>query len=109
MTQADDETGTERSGMDLYFIDQQGGNFKATIFFDPYFYVDVADSRRIMEISQHLLKRIEGCRTEIVNKEDLDLANHLAGRQHRLIKLSFNTVSELVAAKAMLRFRINAH
>jgi hypothetical protein len=41
-----DETGTEKSALDLYYIDREGKNFKATLFFEPYFYCDVNDVRR---------------------------------------------------------------
>jgi DNA polymerase epsilon subunit 1 len=61
-----DETGTEKSALDLYFLDRDGGNFKATIFYDPYLYVDVSDSRRMNEVTNQLQKRFEGCRVEHV-------------------------------------------
>lgn len=98
-----DERGMKRSGLDLYFIDREGGNFKASLYYEPYFYVDACDPARIMEISQHLSKRLEGCRVEIVHKEDLDMANHLSGKKHQFLKLSFGEVSDLVAAKSLLR------
>ena len=41
-----DETGAEKSALDLYYIDRLGENFKATVFFQPYFYIDVKDVRR---------------------------------------------------------------
>jgi DNA polymerase epsilon subunit 1 len=102
-TTMQDESGMERSGIDLFFIDRQGGSFKASLFFEPYFYVDASDPARIMEISQHLPKRLEGCRVEIIDKEDLDMANHLSGKTHRFLKLSFSKVSDLMAAKSVLR------
>lgn len=99
-----DETGMEKSGLDLYFLDRNGGNFKASIFYDPYFYIVVNDSRRILEISQHLQKRFDGVRVEPVEKEDLDMPNHLSpGKLHRMIKLSFNTVNDLMDVKQQLR------
>ena len=59
-----DETGTEKSALDLYFLDREGGNFKATVFFAPYFYVDMEDPKRLNELTNHLQKRFEGCRVE---------------------------------------------
>ena len=105
-----DETGIEKSGMDLYFIERGseaeggGGNFKATVFFEPYLYLDVSDPRRMMEIANHLLKRFEGCKVQPVEREDLDLPNHLSGKKHPFLKLSFGTVSELMDAKSQLRY-----
>lgn len=98
-----DESGMEKSGMDLYFLDREGGNFKASIFFEPYLLLVVNDAHRMAELSQHLQKRFEGCRVETVEKEDLDMANHLSGRLHRMIKLSFGTVNEMMEVKSQLR------
>lgn len=100
-----DEAGRERSGLELYFVDKEGQNFKASLLYDPYFYIDVAPihSHRMNEIANHLLKRFEGCRVSIESKEDLDLPNHLAGVQHKLIKISFDTVAALMDAKAEIK------
>lgn len=99
-----DETGLERSALDLYLIDREGNNFKAAVFFDPYFYLDLQDPKHGLELSQHLTKRFEGsCRTEMVEREDLDMANHLSGKRHSFLKLSFGTVAEQMDAKAVLR------
>jgi DNA polymerase epsilon subunit 1 len=84
-----DETGMEKSAMDLYFLDRDGGNFKATIFYEPYLYVDVTDERRTLEIIQQLQKRFEGCRVEHSEKEDLDMPGHLSGKKHKFLKLIF--------------------
>jgi len=98
-----DETGMERSAVDLYFLDRSGGSFKATVFYEPYFYVDINDNKRATELMNHLQKRFEGCRIELVNKEDLDLPNHLSGKQHLLLKLTFRTVSDLIECKTELK------
>ena len=102
-----DETGIEKSGLDLYFIDREGGegggNFKATVFYEPYFLVDVADPRRVMEVANHLLRKFEGCKAVQVEREDLDLPNHLSGKRHPFLKVSFGTVTELMDAKSALR------
>lgn len=104
-----DESGMEKSGVDLYFLDRQGGNFKASLFFEPYFYLVVSDARRTHELAQHLQKRFEGCRVEGVDKEDLDLPNHLSGRLHRLLRLSFGTVNEMMEVRSALRPTILAN
>ena len=50
-----DETGLERSGLDLYFIDREGGNFKASIFYEPYFYIDLGSNwSRAVEVINEL-------------------------------------------------------
>lgn len=97
------ENGMDRSAIDLYFIDRDGSNFKASVFYRPYFYIDIVDVRRMMEISQHLAKKFEGCQIEQVEREDLDLPNHLSGKKHSFIKISFSSVNELMEAKSTLR------
>ena len=104
-----DESGTEKSGLDLYFLDREGENFKASIFYEPYFYLVVSDHRRVNEITQHLQKRFEACRIAPIKKEDLEMANHLSGRLHTMLKLSFSTVSELMDAKMQLNPIIKAN
>ena len=79
------------------------------MLFRPYFYVDVLDVRRVMELSQALLKRFEGCAVEQAEREDLDLPNHLSGKKHTFIKISFGSVAELNEAKQTLRPVIQAN
>jgi DNA polymerase epsilon subunit 1 len=98
-----DENGNPKSGLDMYFLDREGSNFKATILYDPYFYVVIKDNSRLNEICQHLEKKFETCKTMPIQKEDLDLANHLSGKKNQLIKLSFSTVKDLMDVKSELR------
>lgn len=98
-----DSNGVEKSGLDLYFIDREGQNFKASLQYDPYFFLDVNDSARYLEVANYLTRKFEGCVTSVVEKEDLDLPNHLAGLKRKLIKISFGTVSDLVDARNRLR------
>jgi DNA polymerase epsilon subunit 1 len=98
-----DDSGNEQSGLDLYFIDREGGNFKVKVFHRPYFLVDVRPVERLMEVASHLQRRIEGCIVETIDKEDLDMPNHLSGKKHRFLKLNFSSVSALMDAKTMLR------
>jgi hypothetical protein len=63
----------------------------------------VSSSHYLPDVSQHLIRRFEGCFVEQVDKEDLDLANHLAGQKHKFLKISFNTVAELMDCKAALK------
>lgn len=87
-------------------MDREGQNFKASVLYDPYFFIDVtqAHTHRLSEISKHLELRFEGCRATVENKEDLDLPNHLAGVQHKFIKITFDTVGALIEAKTELKF-----
>lgn len=104
-----DEAGMEKSGLDLYFLDKEGQNFKASIFFAPYFFLVVNDPRRLNEVAQYLTKKYESGKTELVKKEDLEMANHLSGKQNQMIKISFGTVSELQEVRQALRPIIQAN
>ena len=104
-----DEHGMEKSGLDMYFVDSTGENFKASIFFAPYFYLVVNDTRRQNEVCQQLQKRYETCTTELVKMEDLEMVNHLSGKQHQLIKVSFGTVNEMMEVKQVLRPLVTAN
>ena len=64
---------------------------------------------RFPEISACLLKRFEGCKVEQVELEDLDLANHLSGKKHKFLKISFHTSGELNDAKKALKPLISAN
>ena len=97
-----DECDTERSALDLYFLDREGNSFKATMCFDPYFYVVVDDDSHIAEVSNLLQNRYNTCRVEVVEKEDLDMQNHLSGTKRKLLKLIFLRVSDLQEAKSSL-------
>jgi DNA polymerase epsilon subunit 1 len=96
----------EKSGLDLYFIDRNGENFKASLVYAPYFYIDTKGADQgghNVELMQHLQKRFENCRVELVDLEDLDMPNHLSGKTHQFIKISFGTVAELMDCKSIVR------
>ena len=98
------DEGTEKSAMDLYFIDRAGENFKATVIYEPYFYIDVSNSSSMQELSLHLQKHFEKCRVEFVDLEDLDMPNHLSGKKHTFLKILFDTVAELQDCKQELKW-----
>ncbi|RHY32168.1 hypothetical protein DYB32_002798, partial [Aphanomyces invadans] len=107
----------ERSGVELYFLAQDGSAFKTTLIQAPYFYV-AAPPKRLQEalayvdLSRSSLfapvfralfylpsfrfcqKTLEGTllSSSVVSKEDLDLPNHLSGLQASYIQLVFRTV-----------------
>ncbi|KAF0685422.1 Aste57867_22688 [Aphanomyces stellatus] len=90
----------ERSGVELYFLAQDGSAFKTTLIHAPYFYV-AATPKRLQEALGYCQKTLEGTllSSSVVSKEDLDLPNHLSGIQAQYIQLVFRTVSDLVEAK----------
>ena len=103
-TSVPDEEGRERSGLDLYFLQQDGDTFKVTAFYEPYFYVGLRDDRYATEVTQLLQRKFDQVGMTIVacDKEDLDMPNHLTGKLHRFLRLSFFSVSDLMEVKSVL-------
>jgi len=96
----DKETGKVISCVSCYFMCQDGSMFKSQIDFFPYFYVIVKEGMEA-EVDALLRRRLEGRLkdSEIVEREDLDLKNHLSGLKRRLLKLTFSNMDDLVGAK----------
>jgi DNA polymerase epsilon subunit 1 len=96
----DDQVPGGKSALDLYFL-EDGGSFKATLQYEPYFLVAV---RRGFEAeAEEWLKRVPGggvVRTvRRVEKEDLKMPNHLLGYRRTFLRLSFSNQSDLLAAR----------
>ncbi|EPY88299.1 polymerase (DNA directed), epsilon [Camelus ferus] len=88
------------SAVDYYFIQDDGSRFKVALPYKPYFYVATRKGCE-REVSSFLSKKFQGkiAKVETVPKEDLDLPNHLVGLKRNYIKLSFNTVEDLVKVR----------
>ncbi|KAM8817888.1 DNA polymerase epsilon catalytic subunit A isoform 4-T4 [Rhynchonycteris naso] len=88
------------SAVDYYFIQDDGNRFKVALPYKPYFYVATKKGCE-REVSSFLSKKFQGkiAKVETVPKEDLDLPNHLVGLKRNYIKLSFNTVEDLVRVR----------
>lgn len=100
-------SGSNPSGyaaVDFYFLDEEGGNFKSTINYDPYFFVCCTDDSRTTDMEEFLKKHLESClrNTEIIEKDDLSMDNHLVGLKKTLIKLSFTNSNNLFEARRAL-------
>ncbi|GMF20503.1 unnamed protein product [Phytophthora lilii] len=93
----------EASGLELYFLEQDGRAFKTRVVYQPYFYVR-PESNRSQDVIAYCLRRFEGlvAKAERVFREDLDMADHLSGRKALYVKLSFATVADLMAVKKEL-------
>ncbi|KAH8761488.1 hypothetical protein F5882DRAFT_477713 [Hyaloscypha sp. PMI_1271] len=90
-----------RAGLDCYFIEEDGGTFKATLGYDPYFLVAVKRGHEAE--AEEWLKRAPGGGVvkslKKVEKEDLQMPNHLLGYRRTFFQLNFNNVSDLLAAR----------
>ncbi|RFU26627.1 hypothetical protein B7463_g9716, partial [Scytalidium lignicola] len=90
-----------RSAVDCYFIEEDGGTFKATVEYEPYFLVAV---RRGHEPeAEEWLKRSPGGgvvkHIRRIEKEDLKMPNHLLGYKRTFLELRFSNINDLLAAR----------
>ncbi|XP_014238604.1 DNA polymerase epsilon catalytic subunit A [Trichogramma pretiosum] len=88
------------SGVDLFFLEDDGSRFKISLPYNPYFYVLCRDGTN-QEVITYMQKKFSGflLKIEIVSKEDLDLPNHLAGLTRDYLKLSFTNIVNLQKVK----------
>lgn len=103
-TQKEDrDSGNMVSVVGCYFMCQDGSMFKAEVEYAPYFYLHVTNGIEV-EMDSWLRRKFNNAikDIEIVEKEDLDLKNHLSGIKRKLLKLSFWNVDQLVGAKQEL-------
>jgi DNA polymerase epsilon subunit 1 len=86
---------------------QDGETFKASLAYEPYFYVGVSLSAlsRAREVTAALERKFEGLIAGIstVEKEDLEMLNHLSGRRREYLQLRFRSVGELSTVKGQLK------
>ena len=106
-TQHNEDDGRTLAGLLLYFVEakQEGvekpRTFRATYLYRPYMYVDFvegAPTRQLMEIVDDRFKEFN-CKSEIVEKEDLQMEDHLAGKKHPMLKLSFDNMDGMMSAR----------
>ncbi|CAH0514574.1 unnamed protein product [Peronospora belbahrii] len=93
----------EVSGLELYFLEQDGKAFKTRIIYRPYLYIR-PETNRSQEVIAYCLRRFEGfvVKAERVFREDLDMADHLNGKKALYVKLSFDVVTDLMIVKREL-------
>ncbi|CAN6606997.1 DNA polymerase epsilon catalytic subunit A [Trichomonascus vanleenenianus] len=103
ITKSDDIQGG-LAAVDYYFLDEEGGCFKSTLQYYPYFLLSIKNGHD-SEVEEFLRRKLEGFHknTERLVKDDLSLPNHLLGIKRNLIKVNFNNVSDLLTARKELR------
>lgn len=92
-----------RAGVDFYFLGENDVNFKATVQYDPYFLIAVKRGREA-EVEEYCKRMFEGLLKTVsrVEKEDLQMPNHLLGYRRTLLHLSFANVSDLLAVRKVI-------
>jgi DNA polymerase epsilon subunit 1 len=97
------DSGVEVSAVCCYFLQQDGGAFKAVIPFRPYFLLAVS-LRHAREVEDELRRRFpQIAELGLIEKEDLDLFNHLSGMRQTFLRLEFHTVVQLISVRGSLR------
>ncbi|KAI1957403.1 DNA polymerase epsilon catalytic subunit [Ophidiomyces ophidiicola] len=99
----DPKTPGGRAGVEFYFLEDDGGSFKATVEYDPYFLIATKRGYE-MEVEEWCRRKFEGLvkSTKQVEKEDLQMPNHLLGNKRRFIQLNFANVNDLLAVRKAL-------
>lgn len=92
-----------RAGVDYYFLQDDGGSFKATVEYDPYFLIAVKKGHE-MEVEEWCRRAFEGLIKSFkrLEKEDLNLPNHLLGHRRTFIRLNFANVPNLLEVRRTL-------
>ena len=93
--------------MDYYFIEEDGGRFKATLPFPPYFYVlTKKDTER--DVSSFLSRKLSGRITgiDLVDKEDMDLVSEVL---LPLVELHLSLHSLLLSLTSLSHLSLSIH
>ncbi|KAJ1934858.1 DNA polymerase epsilon catalytic subunit, partial [Kickxella alabastrina] len=100
----DEERSSTKAAVDFYFLEQDGGSFKCTLLYRPYFYV-VCVAGTEGEVEEWAVRKFDRLvdYVETVDREDLRMANHLTGRKRRLVKLGFRNVQDLMSVRRELQ------
>lgn len=92
------------AGVDYYFLDEEGGSFKSTIQYDPYFLL-VCTPGHEADVEEYLKKKLEMFLKSVsrLEKDDLSIPNHLIGIRVNILRLNFPNISDLNEAKRVLQ------
>lgn len=99
----DEDWASGRAAIDFYFMGEDGGCFKATLSYSPYFLI-LSRNGHENAVEEYCRRRFEKIieSSQIVEREDLDLPNHLSGIKRKCIKLSFRNTSDLMTVRKSL-------
>ncbi|GAA5795942.1 hypothetical protein HPULCUR_001307 [Helicostylum pulchrum] len=99
----DSDWPTGRSGVDFYFINDNGETFKSTLLHSTYFFIHCKPGTE-EEVEDYLHRRFERVIEKMtrVKKEDLKQPNHLIGNTRTYIQLFFRNQSDLFSVRRIL-------
>lgn len=89
-----------RAGVDYYFLEEDGGSFKATLEYDPYLLIAVKKGHEV-EVEEWCRRMFEGLIKKVirVERDDLKLPNHLLGHRRNFLQLNFANVGHLLEVR----------
>ncbi|KAK6537956.1 DNA polymerase epsilon catalytic subunit [Orbilia ellipsospora] len=92
-----------KAAVDFYFIDDDGGSFKATVIYDPYIVIACKLGFEL-DVEEWIRRKFEGLvkTTSRVTREDLQMPNHLLGYKRTFIKIEFHNVPDLLSVRKVL-------
>ena len=101
------ETGQSQAALGLYFLQADGACFKCVRTYEPYFFLLVKE-KYLAEVEEFLRRTFgkEISSISTVEKEDLDLVNHLSGLKRRYMKVGFLTIQALLSVRGKLMGKI---
>ena len=111
-TTVDSESKVSLATLQLFFLDKSNGSvFETKLPYAPYFFVITKDGfEREVEVGlrSHFSDMIVSI--EWVEKEDLEMPNHLSGKQRTLLKILFRNVNDLTTVKSRIvsAIKVNA-
>uniref|UniRef100_A0A915CMU3 DNA polymerase epsilon catalytic subunit n=1 Tax=Ditylenchus dipsaci TaxID=166011 RepID=A0A915CMU3_9BILA len=86
---------------DFYFLDENGDRFKISYPVRPYLYVATSAGNECA-VETYLTSKYHFIKVEHVEKEDLDLKNHLSGIRSKFLCISFPSTAEMSLFKKEL-------
>lgn len=94
----DTYTRTIYAATDFYFIAENGERLKISYPFRPYLYLGTKPGYEF-QVASYLTKKYPVLKIEHVEKENLDLKNHLSGLKSKFLFISFPSIVEMAAFK----------
>ncbi|XP_058812219.1 DNA polymerase epsilon catalytic subunit 1 [Topomyia yanbarensis] len=88
------------AALDLYFLQMDGTRYKMTVIYAPYLLL-ITKEGQSLEVAKFLTKKYSGQLSNVdhIEREDLDLPNHLSGLKQNLLKLSFANTNHMNKVK----------
>lgn len=96
----DDDYIGGKAAVDFYFLEDDGGMFKSTISYEPYFYLSCKPGTEAA-VEEWLLRRFESLiyKIERIYKDDLKAPNHLLSLPKVYLQLKFRNVQDLLTIR----------